>query len=220
MMQNDPSAPLPAEQKERTPVYTFARGVAAVVVHVLFPVRYHGLEHFDLRAPYILMCNHQSLLDPFAVAYPCKDYEVRFLGKKEICKTKLVAWFADKLHMIQVDRHNTDLNAMRQCVKALRNNQVLGIFPEGTRHHDDLMSTIETGTAVLALRANVPLLPMYMDKKMRLFRPVNIYVGQPMDISDLCAQGMDAQVVEALTGRIRDTYLTMRTETQKALPGK
>ena len=219
-MLNDPVQSLPVEKKERTPVYTFARGVAAVMVRTLFPVKYHGLEHFDIKAPYILISNHQSLLDPLVVAYPCKDYEVRFLGKKEICKTKLVAWFADKLHMIQVDRHNTDLNAMRQCVKALRNNQVLGIFPEGTRHHDDLMSTIETGTAVLALRANVPLLPMYMDKKLKLFRRTNVYVGSPMDISDLCAQGMDAQVVEALTGRIRDTYLAMRADTLKALPGK
>ena len=143
-------------EKERTFIYTLARIVACIGNHTIFPVRYHGRENFDLKAPYIAMSNHNSAVDPLILAYPCKKYEFRFVGKKELAQNKFTAWLLNKgLHMITVDRHNSDLAAMRLFMKTLREGYVLGIFPEGTRHHEDLMSEVETGAAVLALRARV-----------------------------------------------------------------
>ncbi len=204
------------QKRERTFWYTVARIVAAVCVKCLFPVRYHEKEKLKLDAPYILISNHKSWLDPLVIAQPLKKYEVRFVGKKELTLKPWMAKLMDGLHMITVDRHNTDLAAMRKCIRALRDGQVLGIFPEGTRHLPDLMSEVETGTAVLALRANVPLLPVYISRKVRFLRLTHVYIGDPMDISDLAAQGMDTAIVEQLTDRIRSTFLRMREETQKA----
>ena len=192
-------------KKERSFLYTIARGLAFLLVHFFFPVTYHFLDRFSMQAPYILMANHKSLLDPFVIA----------LGKKELSQGKLAGWVMRHMHMIPVDRHHSDLQAMRQCTKALREGHVLGIFPEGTRHLPDLMSEVETGTAVLALRANVPLLPVYINGKLRLFHRTHVYVGQPMDISDLSAQGFDSQAVQQLTLRIRDTFLQMRADAGK-----
>ncbi|MBR4359652.1 MAG: 1-acyl-sn-glycerol-3-phosphate acyltransferase [Clostridia bacterium] len=207
--------PAAAPKKERTFVYSLARALSFLGGHTIFPVRYHHTENFDLKAPYILIANHQSWLDPLIVAKPCKQYEIRFVGKKELNKNKLIAKVLSKLHMITVDRHNTDLNAMRQCTKVLREGHVLGIFPEGTRHQKDLMAEVETGTALLALRAKVPLLPVYVQHKPRFLRMNHVYIGEPMDISDLCAQGFDAQVAEQLTHRIRNTFLQMREDSRK-----
>lgn len=204
-----------APKRERTFWYTVARIVAFVIVKFLFPVKYHGKEKFALDAPYILVSNHKSWMDPLIMAQPCKKYEVRFVGKKELNANPTITKLLDKLHMITVDRHNTDLAAMRQCFRVLRDKQVLGIFPEGTRHLPDLMSEVETGTSVLALRANVPLLPVYISRKLRLFRITHVYVGDPMDVSDLSSQGMDAAVVEKMTERIRTTFLDMRAAAQK-----
>ena len=204
-----------APRQERTFWYTVARGFAFLVTRIFFPVRYHNKERFSLDAPYILISNHKSWMDPLIIASPCKKYEVRFIGKKELAKNPLVAKVLDGLHMITVDRHNSDLAAMRKCVRALRDGQVLGIFPEGTRHLPDLMSEVESGTAVLALRANVPLLPVYISKKLRFLRVTHVYVGPPMDISDLAAQGVDAGVVGQLTDRIRQTFFAMRDAAQK-----
>ena len=203
-------------EKERTFVYTLARIVAFIGNHTIFPVRYHGRENFELKAPYIALSNHNSAVDPLILAYPCKKYEFRFVGKKELTQNKFTAWLLNKgLHMITVDRHNSDLAAMRLCMKTLRDGYVLGIFPEGTRHHEDLMSEVETGAAVLALRAKAPILPVYIESKPRLFRVNHVYIGKPMDISDLAAQGFNTDVVEALCGRIRNTFLQMREEAGK-----
>ncbi len=110
-------------EKERTFIYTLARIVACIGNHTIFPVRYHGKENFDLKAPYIAMSNHNSALDPLILAYPCKHYEFRFVGKKELVKVKWIGNLLNNgLHMITVDRHNSDLAAMRLCVKTLRNS--------------------------------------------------------------------------------------------------
>ena len=95
----------------------------------------------------------------------------------------------EDLGLIAVDRHHSDMEAMRACMRALREGRILGIFPEGTRHHKGLMDQLEGGTALLALRCNVPLVPVYFDKKFRLFRLVHMYVGQDIPLDDLIAQG-------------------------------
>lgn len=213
-MSTEPAAQTP--KKERTPVYTLARVLAFLGGHTIFPVRYHDTDSMrQMKAPFILIANHQSWMDPLIVASPCKEYEIRFVGKKELNVNKFVSRVLNGLHMITVDRHNTDLAAMRQCTKALREGHVLGIFPEGTRHQKELMAEVETGAAVLALRAKVPLLPVYVQSKPRFLRMNHVYVGKPMDISDLSAQGFDTEVIDQLSRRIRDTFLQMREESRK-----
>ena len=205
----------PSSRRERTPLYTFARAVCAVAFRSFLPVRYHHRENLSLDAPYIVIANHQSLLDPLIVAYMCKKYEIRFLGKKELSQKKWAAWILERLHMIAVDRHHTDLAAMRLCTKALQEGRVLGIFPEGTRHVESLMSHIETGTSVLALRARVPLVPVFIQKKQRFLKMNHVYIGPAMDISDLADKGFDTQTIDQLTERIRDTFFRMQADTQK-----
>lgn len=209
-----------AEQKqaasaEKTPFYTMGRGIAWLITHAFFPIRYHHGERLEIDAPYILMSNHESLLDPFILACCCKKYEIRFLGKKELTKNKVLGWLVEKVHMIAVDRHNSDMAAMRKCTKVLKEGKVLGIFPEGTRHHDELMSTIESGTAVLALRAGVPLVPVYLGRKPKLFSVTDVWVGSPMNIQDLCADGFDSAHVQTLMERIKECFFALRDDTEK-----
>ena len=210
----EPEKKVPPE-KERTWLYTLARFVAWCGVHTIFPVKYHHKERYALQGPYISMSNHQSACDPLILAYPCKKYEIRFVGKKELNVNPFITKLLAGLHMITVDRHNSDMAAMRLCAKTLRDGYVLGIFPEGTRHHKDLMEEVETGAAVLALRAKVPILPVYIESKPKFLRFNHVYIGEPMDISDLCAQGFNTEVVEALCERIRNAFFDLRKECQE-----
>ena len=143
-MANDLQAPA-AKKRERTFLYTVARGAAWLLVRVLAPVRYHNLERFSMEAPYILIANHKSALDPLVMAYPCKNYEIRFLGKKELTSSPFMKFIFDHLHMIPIDRHNMDMAAVRACMAALKNGEILGIYPEGTRHHSGIMEEMEDG---------------------------------------------------------------------------
>lgn len=143
-------------------MYRAARVVAAFLLTCLSPVTYHHLERAQLDAPYILISNHNSLMDPLLVAWKCYRYQIRFLGKKELVKNPLLRWLFQKLLMIDVDRHNMDMAALRACLKTLREGHPLGVFPEGTRHKEGVMEHMESGIAMIALRSGARLLPAYI----------------------------------------------------------
>lgn len=191
-------------------VYAFVLAVAQGLLKSILPVKYHGLEHVkDLQAPYILMANHTTMLDPFMMAVAIPQYQIRFIGKKELWKIKPFAWFANAIRAIPVDRHNTDMEAMRACMRVTREGHVLGIFPEGTRHHQGLMTELESGVAMIALRSKVPLVPVYIAGKLGLFRTLHVYVGEPIMMDDLRAEGINTQTCQALLGRITKTYAAL-----------
>ena len=108
-----------------------------------------------------------------------------------------------------MDRHNTDMEAMRACMRVTREGHVLGIFPEGTRHHEGLMTELESGVAMIALRSKVPLVPVYIAGKLGLFRTLHVYVGEPIMMDDLRAEGINTQTCQALLGRITQTYAAL-----------
>ena len=194
---------------KRSLLYEICRRIVWLLFHTLLPVRYDHPERLQGDAPFILIGNHLSLLDPVIAALAVPRYQVHFLAKKELAKVAPFRWFLRKIHTIFVDRHNSDMEAMRACMKVTRNGGVLGIFPEGTRHHQGLMEELESGVALMALRSGVPLIPVYIPGKLRLFRPLNVMIGEPIPMDDLRAEGVNAQTCQQLLARITETYAQM-----------
>lgn len=210
-MQNNTSEAAP--KRERTAIYTLARIIFGFLFHTIFPLRFHNAQIVEeMQPPYIIMANHRSFADPMALAIKVKKYEIRFIGKRELAKGKLKNWLFSGLHMILVSRHATDMAAMRQCMQTLKEGHILGIFPEGTRHQPEMMQEVESGTAIIALRARVPLLPVYIDGKIRPFHITHIYYGKPMELDDLYAQGVNNDTAHQLCQRIHDVFYAMRDE--------
>ena len=210
-MQNNTSEAAP--KRERTAIYTLARIIFGFLFHTIFPLRFHNAQIVEeMQPPYIIMANHRSFADPMALALKVKKYEIRFIGKRELAHGRLKSWLFSGLHMILVSRHATDMAAMRQCMQTLKEGHILGIFPEGTRHQPEMMQEVESGTAIIALRARVPLLPVYIDGKIRPFHITHIYYGKPMELDDLYAQGVNNDTAHQLCQRIHDVFYAMRDE--------
>lgn len=210
-MQNNTSEAAP--KRERTAIYTVARIIFGFLFHTIFPLRFHNAQIVEeMQPPYIIMANHRSFADPMALAIKVKRYEIRFIGKRELAHGRLKSWLFSGLHMILVSRHATDMAAMRQCMQTLKEGHILGIFPEGTRHQPEMMQEVESGTAIIALRARVPLLPVYIDGKIRPFHITHIYYGKPMELDDLYAQGVNNDTAHQLCQRIHDVFYAMHDE--------
>ena len=210
-MQNNTSEAAP--KRERTAIYTVARIIFGFLFHTIFPLRFHNAQIVEeMQPPYIIMANHRSFADPMALAIKVKRYEIRFIGKRELAHGRLKSWLFSGLHMILVSRHATDMAAMRQCMQTLKEGHILGIFPEGTRHQPEMMQEVESGTAIIALRARVPLLPVYIDGKIRPFHITHIDYGKPMELDDLYAQGVNNDTAHQLCQRIHDVFYAMRDE--------
>lgn len=204
----------PADQKKRSLIYTIARPIATVLMKTIIPVKYHNRERLEVEAPYIVISNHLSMFDPVIIGVAIKKHQVRFVGKKELCKNKLIAALLNNLRMISVDRHNSDMEAMRACMKVTREGEILGIFPEGTRHHKGIMEELESGIGLIALRSKVPLIPVYITGKLKLFRRMHVYVGQAIPTEDLREQGINKETSELLLKRITACYADMQVNAQ------
>ncbi len=202
----------PAREEKFTFWYRLMYNIQPFSMRFLFRTRYHHMTRALADAPYILIANHSSMIDPLLIGYACKRYQIRFLGKKELVKNPILKFVFSHMRMIAVDRHNMDMQAMRACLKTLKEGHPLGIFPEGTRHKEGVMEQLEGGTAMMALRSGTPLLPVFIAEKPKLWRMTDCYIGAPIPYDDLAARGINRDTCEALEKRITETYREMMTE--------
>lgn len=214
-MPEESNAALTAKKKNF--YYRAVAFAGRIVFRTLIPVQFIGLENVCEDGPFILISNHLSALDPVVIACRLKKCEIVFLGKKEITTSRLGKWFSDKMKMIPVERHGTDLTAMRKCISVIKRQGVLGIFPEGTRHHDGVMEHIETGTAMIALRSKARIQPVLINGKLRPFRKNTVFFGKPMNVNDLYEEGLDNEIAAKLDERIKSTYRDMLKDVEKNL---
>lgn len=185
--------------------YQLAVGVLTVVCKLLFFVRVEGRENIPEGAC-VLMGNHKAWIDPFCVAMCARDREIRFMGKKELWGNKVFAWIAKQVRGIPVDRGNADMASIRMSMTVLKAGHTLGIFPEGTRSKVGHMLPLQGGAALLALRSKCDVVPVYIDGDYKLFRPIVVRVGKPVEMDDLLAGRVTKESCEELTGRITAAF--------------
>ena len=201
-------------QRKKSRLYAFLRGLGDAAFHSVLPMKYHGAEKLQGEGSFIVIGNHQCWIDPVVMAVPVKKRQISLLAKKEIGAGGKLTKILDNMHVVLVNRHNTDMEAMRACMKVVREGHILGVFPEGTRHHKGVMEELETGVAMIALRSKVPLVPVYIAGKLRFFRTLHVYVGEEIPTEDLRAQGVNKESCELFLKRITQTY----AELAKARP--
>ena len=209
-LMSQPTQTAPKHREKFSFFYHLAMGLSIFLFHTLMPVRYHNAERAEaLDAPYILIGNHQSMIDPLLIGWRCRRYQLRFLGKKELVKSRLVRAVFRNMNVIPVDRHNMDMQAVRACLKTLADGHALAIFPEGTRYKQGLMEELESGVAMIALRGKAVLLPAYVAGKPGLFRKVDCYFGEPFSVAEIAAGGINREACDTVLQRITALYAEM-----------
>lgn len=161
------------------------RFVGRLFTKVLYRVRYEGMENMPAEGPVILCSNHLSNADPiFICAYTPRIG--RFMAKKELFSIPVLKSIIRALGAFPVDRGHADLAAIRQGLKLLGENEMVGIFPQGTTHYKGSHpkdTPTKTGVGMLAARTGATILPVCIqtkDFRLKLFRKVVIRFGTPI----------------------------------------
>jgi len=192
---------------ERTFLYTFVVWVLYFVISkILFFVRIEGKENIPKDRNCVMMGNHQHIFDPLMLAMCVPDREIRFMGKKELWNNKVLGWAFTKVHGFPVDRGNIDMAAIRTAMNVLKEGHTLGIFPEGTRSKTGHMLPLLGGASMLALRAKCPVIPVYIDGNYKLFRPMVVRVGKPVEMDDLLEGRVTRETTDELTARVEGAF--------------
>ncbi|KXB67781.1 Acyltransferase [Parvimonas sp. KA00067] len=178
-------------------MYRFLVAIVSVLVKIIYRVKVNGIENFKDDKPIIISANHTHIFDPVILAMLTKR-QIFFLSKKEIFEKKLSAKFFTKLGVIPIDRENTDLKAIKSCFRVIRNGDLLGIFPEGTRVKTIDINNMKKGVALIALKNKVNILPIHIEASYKIFSKITVDV-YPMIETNNFENMEDSEAIDKLT---------------------
>jgi 1-acyl-sn-glycerol-3-phosphate acyltransferase len=166
------------------PVYGFSHAVLEIIYQVCFRGEIDGLENLPPKGGYIVAANHASLLDPPIVGLYLPR-QVRFFARQTLWKPGLAAWWLDAVGCIPVDRDGGgDIGALKGVLKALGEERVVILFPEGTRSPNGELQTPKPGVGFIACRSQAPVVPARIfGSSDALGRSGRLQAGTPVDVS-------------------------------------
>ncbi len=198
------------------------RFLAWLLIHTLYRVEQRGLDHVPDDGPCIIVCNHVSYVDALVIAASVRR-PIRFIMDHQIFRIPLMNWVFRTMQAIPVASAREDA-AMKEAAfaaaaAALRNGEVVGIFPEGRLTSTGEMGDFRPGIERMVTETPVPVVPMalrglwgsffsrsYEGKAMRrwrgMFSRIAIVVGAPVAPAAATPDALHAQVL-ALRGDAR-----------------
>ena len=138
------------------------------VIWLWLGLRVRHRERLPTRGPAIVVANHNSHMDVFALLslFPLRrQASVHPVAAADyFLRNKAMAWFAlNILNIIPISRKGGEANPLAQCEQALREGKILILFPEGTRGEPGKFSPLKSGLWHLSQRApEVPIIPVWL----------------------------------------------------------
>jgi 1-acyl-sn-glycerol-3-phosphate acyltransferase len=190
--------------------YTIVRFLLLVVLKTLFRIKIHGYENIPSDGALIIAANHRSYLDPPLMAIMVRNRQINSMAKDTLFGYPVFGTILKMLNAFPVKKGTADKAAIVKSLRILENNEVLTIFPEGTRYRDGGMGPAYPGVMTIALKTGATVLPVGISgtekvmpdgAKMPRFPKIVVKVGKPIPVNKV--SGADRKVQEEeLTGRM------------------
>jgi 1-acyl-sn-glycerol-3-phosphate acyltransferase len=170
--------------------------------------RVAGREHLRPGEPVVFCCNHQSNIDP-PILFQALHPRLHVLFKRELTKLPLLGKAFQIGGFVPIDRASREqsMAAIEHAAASLRDGNSFLTFPEGTRSRSGALLPFKRGPFLLALKAQVPVVPVAiqggtdsMRKGSPIVRPttVSVRIGMPVE-----TRGMNTSDREKLADLVR-----------------
>lgn len=177
--------------------YSFARSVAASVFKPLYRVDVSGLEHFPKDGGVLLCTNHIHNFDPIIVGITAPR-PVHFMAKEEIFKVPVLGNIVRNCNAFPVKRGMGDREALRAGLKVLKDGNVFGLFPEGTRSKTGEIGKGLSGAGFFALRTEAVVLPCAIIGPYKSLGKLRVVYGKPIAMDEIRSRKASAEEVTEL----------------------
>jgi 1-acyl-sn-glycerol-3-phosphate acyltransferase len=170
-------------------LYQFAKRMFRFLFRIMgWKVR--GVENFPKEGPVIMVSNHISLWDPI-VAASGVPREVSYMAKEELFSIPVLGTIIRRLKTFPVRRGQGDTSAIRNSLAILKQDGVVGLFPEGTRSKSGELQKGLPGMVLLMEKSKAPIIPVkiYGTKSLltRGWGNIEVIIGAPLTLEHLKA---------------------------------
>ena len=162
---------------------SFLKHLWGFLYRIVYRVKINKEYKYNDNEAYVICANHLSTMDALGILVTNKR-KIQFVAKMELFHNKILFNWAHVFDIIPVRRNSADINSVKLCLKALKNNAIVGIFPEGMRHGLEKNATIKNGAALLAYKANVKVIPVGIKSSFKPFTKVEYNYGKPIDVRE------------------------------------
>lgn len=204
--------------------YGIVRGLILLIAKLFGRVTVVGADKVPAHGAFVLAPVHRSNVD-FALASLVTSRPMRFMGKDSIWKSKALGRFVTMLGAFPVHRGSADREALKACTDIVNGGSPLVMFPEGTRCHGPVIEQLFDGTAFVASRCQVPIVPVgiggseaMMPKGARMLRPSKLVllVGDPILPPALTDRGrVPRSAVGELTAALHEELQSLFDDAQE-----
>ncbi len=160
-------------------IYRLLKFLATVILAVVRRWDIQGKENLPTYGGFLLVANHVSYGDPVVVICAFKR-KVHYMAKAELFKIPIIGYVLRISGAFPVRRDKSDRRAIRTALKLLKEGEMVGVFPEGTRSHTGDLLRPHLGAAMLAGKANVPMVPVALIGTRGVFGRVRMVLGTPI----------------------------------------
>jgi 1-acyl-sn-glycerol-3-phosphate acyltransferase len=201
--------------------YAVGRAFFGVVFHTIWPLKIRGAEHVPQKSSAIIISNHLSMVDPFVVGYAARR-RVNFMAKEELFGVPVVGWFIRKFGGFPVDRARRDPASLRTALTVLKADELLGMFPEGTRNTSGGLLEFRTGALRLASRTRSRIVPAAVINTERALPPkkfirparIAVHFGPAFEVSDLYDNPKDPEAMARAVETMRSAVQALHDSVQ------
>jgi len=175
-------------------VYPPVIGAAKLMFRVLdMRLDVRGADYIPRTGGAVIACNHVSYLDFIFCGFGANASRrlVRFMAKQSVFDHRIGGPLMRGMHHIPVDR-DAGLASYKQALQALKDGEVVGVFPEATISRSFTLKETKNGAVRMAAAAGVPVIPMAVWGTQRLWTkglprhltqrhvPISIFAGEPL----------------------------------------
>lgn len=138
-------------------MYYIAGYFVKIVLNVFGSLKVYNKEKVPKNKGYVLACTHTGWVDILWLGVSLLPTKIHYMAKKELFKTKFLKWLMEGLNAFPVDRDNPGPSSIKHPRKLIKDGEIVGIFPSGTRTTEE--ASLKRGAVTIATYAKSPIIP-------------------------------------------------------------
>ena len=166
-------------------VYDFVKWTGALPVILWYRLKIYyesPLAKTKQKKGVLISANHIGYQDPIILTRAFWRRRLNMVATKDLFTTKLKKWFFNNILCIEIDKENISIASYKEIVNRLKDDKVVTIFPEGHIVHnkENQVDAFKSGVVLMAMQANVPIVPVHIIKKEKWWHRQKIIIGEPV----------------------------------------